>query len=38
MHDPFAWIYLARAVPSTALMVILITRIQRRMTLALVCS
>lgn len=30
-HDPFAWIYLARAVPSTALMVWLIARIKQRM-------
>ncbi len=30
-HDPFAWIYLARAVPSTILVIWLITRIKRRM-------
>lgn len=29
--DPFAWIYLARAVPSTALIVVMIARIKRRM-------
>lgn len=29
-NDPFAWIYLARAVPSTAGMVLLIRRAQRR--------
>lgn len=29
-HDPFAWIYLARALPSTAGMVLLIRRVQRR--------
>lgn len=30
-HDVYAWIYLARAVPSTAFMVFLIQRIKRRM-------
>lgn len=33
-HDAFAWIYLVRAVPSTAFMVILIARIKRRMRVA----
>ncbi len=30
-HDPFSWIYLVRAVPSTTLMVFLIARANRRM-------
>jgi len=30
-HDPFSWIYLARAVPSTILIIWLIARIKRRM-------
>lgn len=30
-NDPFSWIYLARAVPSTAFMVVLIARIKHRM-------
>lgn len=30
-HDPFSWIYLARAVPSTTFMVWLIMRAKRRM-------
>lgn len=29
--DPFSWVYLARAIPSTALMIVLIVRIKRRM-------
>lgn len=31
-HDTFAWIYLARAVPSTAGVIYLIARIKRKMT------
>lgn len=30
-QDPFSWIYLARAVPSTAFVIYLITQIKRRM-------
>ncbi len=30
-QDPFAWIYLTRAIPSTILMVYLITRIKKKM-------
>ncbi len=30
-HDPYAWVYLARAVPSTSFMIFLIVRIKRRM-------
>lgn len=32
-HDPFAWIYLARAIPSSILVIYLITRIKTRLTI-----